>query len=76
MAAALKEQGLSLALVSSKILEATNKVFKAAMRCLPGGGKRRDGLYAQLALVQGFNRCLAASFVKRQSLYKETAKGV
>jgi hypothetical protein len=75
MSAALKEQGLSLAVVSSKFLEAKNKVVKAVMRRLPGGGKRRDGSYAHLPLVQGLKRCVAALFVKRQALYMEMAEG-
>lgn len=75
MSAALKEQGLSLAVVSSKFLEANNKVVKAVMRRLPGGGKRRDGSYAHLPLVQGLKRCVAASFVKRQALYMEMSEG-
>jgi hypothetical protein len=38
MSKVLKERGLSLAVVSSKFLEANNKVVKAVMRRLPGGG--------------------------------------
>jgi hypothetical protein len=39
MSRVLKERGLSLAVVSSKFLEANHKVVKAIMRRLPEGGR-------------------------------------
>jgi hypothetical protein len=75
MSKQLKSKGLSLAVVSSKFLEANNKVVKAVMRRLPGGGKRRDGTFAHLPLVQGLKRCIAAGHVRRQELYKAFAEG-
>jgi hypothetical protein len=69
MSKVLKERGLSLAVVSSKFLEANNKVVKAIMRRLPGGG-RHTGSCAHLPLVQGLKRCIAASRVRRLELYK------
>jgi hypothetical protein len=62
---------LSLAKLSSKFLEANNKVVKAVMRRLPGGGVRRpEG--GHLPLVQGFKRCYAASCIVR---YTQTYPG-
>jgi hypothetical protein len=69
MSKVLKERGLSLAVVSSKFLEANNKVVKAIMRRLPGWG-RHTGSCAHLPLVQGLKRCIAASRVCRVELYK------
>lgn len=74
MSKLLQKQGLSLAIVSSKFLEANNKVVKAVMRRLPGGGQRRDGSFAHLPLVQGLKRCIAASHARRQELYKAFAE--
>jgi hypothetical protein len=55
---------LSLAVLSSNFLEANNKVAKAVMRRLPGGGVRQPG-GEHLPLVQGFKRCHAVSCVVR-----------
>jgi hypothetical protein len=60
---------LSLAVLSSKFLEANKEVAKAVMRRLPGGGVRQPG-GEHLPLVQGFKRCHAVSCVVR--LQKET----
>jgi NADH:ubiquinone oxidoreductase subunit E len=69
MSKVLKEHGRSLAVVSSKFLEANNKVVKAIMRRLPGRG-RRTSSFAHLPLVQGLKRCITASCVRRVELYK------
>lgn len=61
--------GMSLAMVSSKFLEANNKVVKAVMRRLPGGGRSRAG-HAHLPLVQGLKRCIAMATIGRPKLYK------
>jgi hypothetical protein len=74
MSKLLKKQGLSMAIVPSKILEANKKVVKAVMLRLPGRGKRRDGSFAHLPLVQGLKQCIAASHVRRQELYKSFAE--
>jgi hypothetical protein len=55
---------LSLAVLSSKILEANNKVAKAVMRRLLGGKVRQPG-EEHLPFVQGFKRCHAVSCVVR-----------
>jgi hypothetical protein len=55
---------LSLAVLSSKFLEANNKVAKAVMRRLPEAGVRQPGR-EYLPLVQGFKRCHAVSCVVR-----------
>jgi hypothetical protein len=66
----LLKVGLSLGVVSSKFLEASNKIVKSIMRRLPGGGKNTDGSVAHLPLVQGLKRCLVASYVARMQLYE------
>jgi hypothetical protein len=53
MSKVLKERGPSLAVVSSKFLEANNKVVKAIMRRLPGGGGAPYGLMCALASCAG-----------------------
>jgi hypothetical protein len=53
---------LSLDVLSSKFLKANNKVAKAVMRRLPGGGVRQPG-GEHLPLVQGFKQCHAVSSV-------------
>jgi hypothetical protein len=73
MAAVLKANGLSLALVSSKFLDANKTVVKAIMARLPGGGMHKDCSFAHLPLVHGFNRCIATSLVKRLAVYAELA---
>jgi hypothetical protein len=55
---------LSIAALSSKFLEANNKVVLAMMRRLPGGGVRQPG-GEHLPLVHGFKRCHAVSFFVR-----------
>jgi hypothetical protein len=65
----LLKLGLSLGVVSSKFLEASNKIMKSIMRRLPGGGMNSHGSVAHLPLVQGVKRCLVASHVARMQLY-------
>jgi hypothetical protein len=60
MSRVLKERGLSLAVVSSKVV-------KAVMRRLPEGG-RHTRSFAHLPLVQGLKRSIAASCVRRVEL--------
>jgi hypothetical protein len=73
MSRVLKARGLSLGVVSSK-LEANNKTVKAILSRLPGGGKRKDGSFSHLPLVQALKRCIAASRVKRIEMYKRFAE--
>jgi hypothetical protein len=55
MAAELKANGLSLALVSSEFLEANNTVVKATiMARTPGRGGHEEGSVAHLPLAQAF----------------------
>ena len=65
----LAAQGMSLAVVSSKFLEANNKVVEAVMRRLPGGSTKRDGRNSHLPVVQALRRCVASSFVARPEAY-------
>lgn len=70
---ALAAEGMSLAAVSSKFLEALNKTVKKALRRLPGGGragKKTQDVYARLPIVQGFKKVVAACKVQRTKLYK------
>jgi hypothetical protein len=64
----LSQQGISLSAVSSKFLEANNKVFKGILRRLPGGGKAHEDC-AHLPLVQALQRTIVASRVARERLY-------
>jgi hypothetical protein len=62
----LTELHMSLALLSSKLLEANNKFVKAVLRRLPGGGTHKAKL-SYLPLVQGFLKCIACSYVIRHT---------
>jgi hypothetical protein len=60
----------SLAVVSSRFLEANNKVVKAVMKRLPGGAVRRSGSHAHLPLVHGLKKRIALAHVSRPKLYE------
>jgi hypothetical protein len=62
----LRELHMSLALLSSKFLEANNKCVKAVLRRLSGGGTRKANM-SHLPLVQGFLKCGACSYVVRHT---------
>jgi hypothetical protein len=69
----LRELHMSLALLSSKFLEANNKCVKAVLRRLPGGGTHKANM-SHLPLVQGFLMCIACSYVvRRTQLYPSFA---
>jgi hypothetical protein len=54
----LTELHMSLALLSTKLLEAKNKFVKAVLRWLPGRGTRK----AKMSYLQGFLKCIACSY--------------
>jgi hypothetical protein len=62
----LTELHMSLALLSSKFLEAHNKFAKAVLRRLPGWGTCRANM-SHLPLVQCFLKCVACSYVVRHT---------
>jgi hypothetical protein len=62
----LTELHVSLALLCSKFLEANSKFVEAVLRRLPSGGTRRTNM-SHLALVQGFLKCVACSYVVRHT---------
>jgi hypothetical protein len=62
----LTELHMSLALLSSKFLEANNTFVKAVLRRLTGGGTRRANM-SHLPLVQGLLKCVACSYVVRHT---------
>jgi hypothetical protein len=69
----LSKYGLSLAMLSSKILEANNKIVKAVLHRLPVVGQRREGSHAHLPLVQGLKKCIVMGRVSRPALYRSLA---
>jgi hypothetical protein len=62
----LTELHMSLDLLSSKFLETNNKLVKAVLRRLPGGGTHRANM-SHLPLVQGFLQYVACSYVVRHT---------
>jgi hypothetical protein len=62
----LTELHMSLALLSSKFLEANNKFVKAVLRRLPGRGMRKGNM-SHVPLVQGFLKCISCSYVVRHT---------
>jgi hypothetical protein len=76
----LKRKGLSLAAMSSKYLEALNKITKRILRSLPGGGRSRAGEDANPTvrhpMFQAFVKLSALLRWHRQALYKGHAEGL
>jgi hypothetical protein len=69
----LHKMGLSLALMSSRYLEANNKVVKSRYKSLPGGGRQREGSYCNEPVFLTFSHLYQHNFVKRRLLWKKVA---
>jgi truncated hemoglobin YjbI len=67
----LLDQGMSLGMVSSKFLEANNKVVKGVMRRLPGGGSQASTSASRMPLVQALKKCIAMGKMGRHRVYKD-----
>ena len=80
----LEAAGLTLAVLSSKYLEALNKTVKAILKRLTGGGGRTagkrkrtaDDVGARLPIAQGYKKICAVARVQREALYKLFARNM
>lgn len=74
---ALQSMGLSMAIVSSRFLEANNRTVKARVHTLPGGGRKVEGEYCHDALFLSFTYLTERNFVQRRVAYAqvEEARG-
>jgi hypothetical protein len=72
--AQLHQKGLSLALMSSRYLEANNKTIMRRYKSMPGGGVKREDSFGNDPLFLTFSHLFEHNFVQRRVLYKTIAR--